>query len=76
MTCDTGRFTGRSPQDRFIVEDDLTRDQVWWGNINKPVSPDHFDKLHNKMLGYLEERKVYVRDAYAGADKTHRLKLR
>ena len=76
LTVDTGKFTGRSPQDRFIVEDDLTKDQVWWGNINKPISPESFDQIYNKMLGYLEERKVYVRDAYAGADKTHRLKLR
>lgn len=76
LMCDTGKFTGRAPQDRFIVEDDLTKDKVWWGNINKPISPENFDRLHSKMLGYLEERKVYVRDAYAGADKTHRLKLR
>lgn len=76
LMCDTGKFTGRAPQDRFIVEDDLTKDKVWWGNINKPISPANFDRLHSKMLGYLEERKVYVRDAYAGADKTHRLKLR
>ena len=76
LTCDTGKFTGRSPQDRFIVEDDLTKDQVWWGNTNKPISPESFDRIYNKMLGYLEERKIYVRDAYAGADKTHRLKLR
>ncbi len=76
LMCDTGKFTGRAPQDRFIVEDDLTKDKIWWGNINKPISPANFDRLHTKMLGYLEERKVYVRDAYAGADKTHRLKLR
>ncbi|MEM7549635.1 MAG: phosphoenolpyruvate carboxykinase (ATP) [Bacteroidota bacterium] len=76
LTCDTGKFTGRSPQDRFIVEDDSTKDTVWWGNINKPISPENFDRLYLKMLGYLEERKVYVRDAYAGADKTYRLRLR
>ena len=76
LMCDTGKFTGRSPQDRFIVEDEVTKDKVWWGNINKPISPENFDRIHNKMIGYLEEKRVYVRDAYAGADKTHRLKLR
>lgn len=76
LMCDTGKFTGRSPQDRFIVEDEITKDKVWWGNINKPISPEKFDRIHNKMIGYLEEKRVYVRDAYAGADKTHRLKLR
>ncbi len=76
LMCDTGRFTGRSPKDRFIVQDDITNDKVWWGNINIPFSPANFDRLHTKMLGFLADKKVYVRDAYAGADKTHRIKLR
>lgn len=76
LTVDTGTFTGRAPKDKFIVEDDFTKDTVWWGNINQPISPEHFDKIYNKMLGYLEERKVYVRDMYAGSDKTHRLRVR
>jgi len=76
LTVDTGKFTGRAPKDKFTVEDDITKDTVWWGNINQPISPTHFDKIHNKMIGYLEEKKVYVRDMYAGADKTHRLRVR
>ncbi len=76
IMCDTGKFTGRSPKDRYIVKDSYTEEKVWWGNINIPFSPENFDRIYNKMLGYLEERKVYVRDAYAGADKTHRLRLR
>ncbi|WP_258104794.1 phosphoenolpyruvate carboxykinase (ATP) [Marinoscillum sp. MHG1-6] len=76
LMCDTGKFTGRSPKDRFIVKDDLTKDKVWWGDINIPMEPDHFERIYNKMIGYLEDKTVYVRDAYAGADKTHRLKLR
>jgi phosphoenolpyruvate carboxykinase (ATP) len=76
LMCDTGKFTGRSPKDRFIVKDDITKDKIWWGDINIPVSPESFDRLHTKMLGYLADKKVYVRDAYAGADKTHRIKLR
>ncbi|MFY0605275.1 MAG: phosphoenolpyruvate carboxykinase (ATP) [Cyclobacteriaceae bacterium] len=76
LMCDTGEFTGRSPKDRFIVEDEKTKDHVWWGDINQPISTEHFDKIHDKMIGYMEDKKLYVRDAYAGADKTHRLKLR
>ncbi len=76
LTVGTGKFTGRAPKDKFVVEDDITKDTVWWGNINQPISPAHFDQIYNKMLGYLEERKVYVRDMYAGADKTHRLRVR
>lgn len=74
--CDTGTFTGRSPKDRFVVEDENTKDSVWWGPVNFPISPDHFDGLHQKMLKFLEGKKLYVRDAYVGADPNYRLNLR
>ncbi|MEQ6119289.1 phosphoenolpyruvate carboxykinase (ATP) [Reichenbachiella sp. MALMAid0571] len=76
LMCDTGKFTGRSPKDRFIVEDAKTKNTVWWGDINIAISEHHFDRLYNKMIEYIEYKKIYVRDAYAGADKTHRLNLR
>jgi phosphoenolpyruvate carboxykinase (ATP) len=76
LTVDTGKFTGRAPKDKFVVDDDITKDTVWWGNVNQPISPENFDRIYNKMIGYLEERKVYIRDMYAGADKTHRLRVR
>jgi phosphoenolpyruvate carboxykinase (ATP) len=76
LTVDTGKFTGRAPKDKFVVKDELTKDTVWWGNVNQPISPENFDRIFNKMVGYLEEKKVYVRDMYAGADKTHRLRVR
>lgn len=76
LMCDTGKFTGRSPKDRFIVKDDKTKDAVWWGDINIPFSESNFDQLYNKMVSFLADKKVYVRDAYAGADKTHRLRIR
>ena len=76
LMCDTGKFTGRSPKDRFIVEDEKTKDAVWWGNINIPFSPKNFDKLQERMTKFLVDKEVYVRDAYAGADKTHRLRVR
>ena len=76
LMCDTGKFTGRSPKDRFIVEDETTKEAVWWGNINQPFSSENFDKLFDKMVKFVEDKKVYVREAYAGADKTHRLRVR
>ncbi|MTI30054.1 phosphoenolpyruvate carboxykinase (ATP) [Xanthovirga aplysinae] len=76
LMCDTGKFTGRSPKDRFIVKDDKTADSVWWGDINIPFNPEKFDALYNKMLSHLEGKKLYVRDAYAGVDERYRLKLR
>jgi len=76
LMADTGTFTGRSPKDRFIVEDEKTADSVWWGDINIPISPEKFDGLHRKMVDFLKNKKVYVRDAFAGADPQYRLNLR
>lgn len=76
LSIKTGEFTGRSPQDRFIVKDEKTADTVWWGNINKPFDADKFDQLHEKICKYLEGKDVWVRDAYACADPEYRLNLR
>lgn len=76
LMCETGTFTGRSPKDRFIVKDEATTDTVWWNDINLPIAPECFDRLYDKMVSHLADMKVYVRDAFAGADKTHRIKIR
>ncbi len=76
LMCDTGRFTGRAPKDRFVVMDDTTKDTIWWGEINKPFEPENFDRLYDKMVKYLEGRNIYVRDCYAGVPDKYRLKLR
>ena len=76
LMADTGAFTGRSPKDRFVVKDANTADSVWWGDINIPFEADKFDQLHQKMVKYLEDKEIYVRDAYAGANPDYELKLR
>ena len=76
LMADTGRFTGRSPKDRFIVRDATTADAVWWGDINIPFDADKFEQLHQKMVAYLADKEVFVRDAYAGAHSAAQLKLR
>jgi len=76
LMCDTGKFTGRSPKDRFIVKDDTTADKVWWGDVNVAFDADKFDQLYDKMVRFLDGRKIYVRDAAAGADPTHRMRVR
>lgn len=76
LMCDTGKFTGRSPKDRFIVKDDYTNDDVWWGDINQPFDPEKFDALMKKLVDNLEGKKLYVRDAYAGAYDKYRISLR
>jgi phosphoenolpyruvate carboxykinase (ATP) len=76
LAIETGEFTGRSPQDRFIVCDDKTENTVWWGDINKKFDADAFDKLYERMKAYLTGKDVYVRDAYACADHNYRLNIR
>src|ERR671938_489940 len=76
LVAKTGKRTGRSPKDRFIIEDDVTRDKVDWGPVNKPFSTEAFEAILDKAttyLGALEE--FYVIDAYAGADPRYRLNV-
>lgn len=76
LAINTGEFTGRSPQDRFIVKDSITEDKVWWGNINIPFDSDKFEKLYNKVTEYLSGKEVYVRDSYVCADPNYRMNVR
>jgi phosphoenolpyruvate carboxykinase (ATP) len=76
LAVNTGEFTGRSPQDRFIVKDEVTEDKVWWGPVNKPFDPQDFDALYDQVTAYLSDREVYVRDCFACADEDYRLGIR
>ncbi|MFK5983134.1 MAG: phosphoenolpyruvate carboxykinase (ATP) [Flavobacteriaceae bacterium] len=76
LAVNTGEFTGRSPLDRFIVKDEITKDKVWWGDINIPFSSEKFDALYNKVADYLSEKELYVRDSYACADENYKLNIR
>ena len=76
LAIDTGEFTGRSPMDRFIVRDEVTENEVWWGDINLPFDPNKFDKLYDKVVDYLSEKEIYVRDSYACADENYKLNIR
>lgn len=72
----TGKFTGRSPKDRFIVKDATTADSVNWNNINIPFDEAQFDQLEQKIKAYFSGKDVYVKDAYACAHDDYRLDLR
>jgi len=76
LAINTGEFTGRSPQDRFIVKDGVTEDKVWWGKINIPFDSDQFQKLYDKVVDYLSGKEVFVRDSYACADEKYKLNIR
>ncbi len=72
----TGHHTGRSPNDRFVVDEPSSRDQIWWGDINRPMSEPQFEELHRRMLAYLQGRDLFVQDCYAVADPALRLPIR
>lgn len=77
LAIDTGKFTGRSPKDRFIVRDSITEDKVDWNNTNLALSEADFDKLYNKVTAHLNaKQELYIRDAYACAHQRYRLKVR
>ncbi len=72
----TGSRTGRSPRDRFIVEEPSSRDKIWWGKVNVPFSQEKFAALRARVMNYFEGREVFVLDAVAGADPKYELPIR
>jgi len=76
LAINTGKYTGRSPQDRFLVRDNYTQDRVWWGDTNKGISSENFDYLHLKVLEYLSGKELYVRDGYVCADPEYKTNVR
>src|SRR5680860_293169 len=76
LCVNTGKFTGRSSKDRFLVKDEYTKDKVWWGRVNKPLAPENFDRLYNEVASYLSGKEIYVRDAYVCADPKYRMNVR
>jgi phosphoenolpyruvate carboxykinase (ATP) len=76
LCVDTGKFTGRSPKDKFVVREPGSESRIWWGTVNQPLSEDDFDGLRDKVVSHLEGQDVYVVDAFAGADPAHRIAVR
>src|SRR5438552_13182245 len=72
----TGACTGRSPNDKFVVETDAVKDQIWWGKINQPMKTETFNQLYNRVLDYMKERDLYVLDGVACADPAQQLPIR
>ena len=76
LSVKTGKYTGRSPDDRFIVYDDMTHDTVDWGKINHQFPVGKFDKIFEKMKKFVEGKELYVFDGFVGADPENRLSIR
>ena len=76
LAINTGKFTGRSPEDRFLVKDDYTEELIWWGKSNKPISTENFDYLQKEIEAYLSGKEIYVRDGYVCAEPKYRMNVR
>jgi len=76
LVVNTGEFTGRSPRDRYIVKDRITKNKVWWGDINLAFEKNNFEKLFKKIVKHISKKEIYVSDCLASADPKFRLSIR
>ncbi len=76
LVVQTGKHTGRSPKDKFIVEEPSTAAHVWWGEINQPISEARYEALRERVMGHLASREIFVQDCHVGADPAHGRSLR
>lgn len=77
VRAETGKYTGRSPKDKYMVEEADTKDKIDWGKVNQPISSEVFDNLYVKVVKYLKERdELFVFKGFAGADKDSQLSIK
>lgn len=72
----TGEHTGRAPEDKYIVREPGSAAKIWWGTVNKAMTPEQFDGLYHRLLSYLEGKDLFVQDCFVGADKRYRVPIR
>jgi phosphoenolpyruvate carboxykinase (ATP) len=76
LRVETGKYTGRSPNDKFIVDNGELSEDIWWGKVNRPISEESFHRLFNRLTAYLQNRELFVFDGFAGADPDFRYPIR
>lgn len=72
----TGKYTGRSPKDKFIVDEPSIHDEIDWNSVNVPISVENFDRIYKRMLAYVQGKDLYIFDGYVGADPRYQLSVR
>jgi len=72
----TGQYTGRSPKDKFLVEEPSSQEKIWWGPVNQKFSIDHYERLRSRVLAYYQGRDLFIQSLYAGADERYRTRIR
>jgi phosphoenolpyruvate carboxykinase (ATP) len=76
LSLNTGKYTGRSPRDRFIVDSRETHDYINWGETNLPIGEEEFECIYARLLAYLKEKDLYIFDGFAGADRRYTIPIR
>jgi phosphoenolpyruvate carboxykinase (ATP) len=76
LVVGTGTHTGRSPKDKFIVREPSSEANVWWGEVNRPITEEHYDRLRARLMAYVADRRLYSQDLFIGAHPSHRRSLR
>jgi len=76
LSVKTGKFTGRSPKDKYIVDEPSVHEHIAWGAVNQPLRPEQFDRLYRKALAYAKDRELFVFDGFAGNDPAFRMPIR
>lgn len=72
----TGHHTGRSANDKFVVEEPSSKEHIWWGPVNRPIDEAHFDLVHHRLASYFQMKDLYVQDCFVGADPNYRMPVR
>ncbi|HEX4113438.1 MAG TPA: phosphoenolpyruvate carboxykinase [Stellaceae bacterium] len=72
----TGKFTGRTPRDKYFVEEASSKDEIWWGGFNKPIGEPVFERMLERVRAYFQGKELFVQDLHGGADPAYRLKVR
>lgn len=76
LLVNTGKWTARAANDKFIVDEESTRDKIWWGVYNRPLTEEKFNGLYARLLAYLQGEELFVQDCYVGADPNYRIPIR
>ena len=76
LCVNTGKYTGRSPNDKFIVEQESSKDEIHWDKVNMPITEANYNFLYRRVLSYVQGRDLYIFDGFVGVDPNHRMSVR
>ncbi len=76
FVVNTGKWSARAAQEKYVVREHSTEDKIWWGEYNRPYDPQLFSALHGRIQAFLQDEELFVQDCYVGADPNYRMPVR